>query len=131
MEPIDGVIQHASLGAVLAQLVEAAPRTLGISPETARAASCATERGLRGQMRAPSLSRADVRRVQAYYSAVVRSRAFKDGRRGDERYRRRIRVASLVTDLRSVGTPDERIRDEVRLFFGEDALRYLGVGAVA
>lgn len=117
---------HAVLGA----LVREAEHTLGVSAETALAASRATERAL-GRLHGRNLSAVEQHRVRAYFGAVVRSQAFKRGRGSDARYREAIRVASLVADLRSIDMPSDRIREEVLSFYGEAGLLLMETGQVA
>ncbi len=120
-----------SIRSTLADLVSDAVRVHGAEPETARIAAAATERALIGRMRTQTFGPDEVRRVRAYFGAVLRSQSFKRARRGDAHYRNRIKVATLVDDLRSVGMPAERIREEVASFFGEQGLQLLEVEAVA
>ncbi|PKQ19575.1 MAG: hypothetical protein CVT66_09325 [Actinobacteria bacterium HGW-Actinobacteria-6] len=122
---------QASLDSVLTRLVHDAVLRLSSDPETARVAARETRRALLGRMRSQGLSPAEEKRVQAYFAAVLRSQAFRCRRRGDESYRSQLRVASLISDLRSVDTPVDRIREEVQAFFGEQGLQILEAAEVA
>lgn len=124
-------VPGSTMQSVLEGLMAEAIKTHGIGAETARDAARATRRALGSRMRSEGLGAAETSRVRAYFMAVVRSEAFKRRRNGDAAYRARIKVATLVADLRSVGTPVDRIRDEVVSFFGEGALRMLEDEAVA
>ncbi len=122
---------QASLDSVLSRLARDAVLRLKSDPETARVAARETRRALLGRMRSQGLSPAEEKRVQAYFAAVLRSQALRCRRRGDESYRSRLRVASLISDLRSVDTPVDRIREEVQAFFGEQGLQVLEAAEVA
>lgn len=124
-------VPGSTMQSVLESLRAEAIQVHGIGAETAREAARATRRALGPRMRSEGLGAAEVRRVNAYFMAVVRSHAFKQRRSADALYRERIKVATLVADLRSVDTPLDRIRDEVVSFFGEDALLVLEAEAVA
>ncbi len=128
---IESVVPCTSLQSLLSSLVRKAELVYRVEPETARGAAVATQRALSDKVSSQSLSLSDERRISAYFSAVLRAYAFKQGRRGDARYRVQFKVASLVADLRSVGTPADRIREEVASFFGTSGLQMLDAGEVA
>lgn len=129
--PEDDRHDELALGRLVGMLAEDAEKRLGADRLTAIGAAAATEKAMRGRVRASRLDAIEQRRVRAYFAAVLRSLAFKRGRRADSRYRTRLKVVSLVEDLRSVGTPAERIREEVVSFYGEGALSLLGAADVA
>lgn len=128
---IDPVAPKTSMQSLLKSLVHEAEITHGVASETAHGAATATLRALSGRVAVKVLSPSDERRIRAYFSAVLRAHAFKKGRRADARYRAELQVASLIADLRSVGTPVDRIRAEVAAFFGESGLQMLDRGEVA
>ncbi|PKQ36697.1 MAG: hypothetical protein CVT59_11405 [Actinobacteria bacterium HGW-Actinobacteria-1] len=128
---IESAAPTTSMQSLLTSLVRDAEITHGVASETAHGAATATRRALSGRVAARVLSPHDERRVRAYFSAVLRAHAFKKGRRADARYRAELQVASLIADLRSVGTPADRIRGEVAAFFGQAGLQMLDRGEVA
>lgn len=128
---IDPVAPKMSMQSLLKSLVHDAENTHGVASETARGAAAATLQALSGRVSERVLGPSDERRVRAYYSAVLRAYAFRHRRRADAGYRAEFQVASLVADLRSVGTPADRIREEVAAFFGEPGLRMLDRAEVA
>jgi len=81
------------------------------SPEVAHEARKATQRMLRRPV-SSRLSTAEERRVQAYFSAVVRRRAVRRGEpaRGAARFV----VAAVVEDLRASGRDGEAIWDQLQ-----------------
>ncbi|TDB38480.1 MAG: hypothetical protein D9V44_05605 [Actinobacteria bacterium] len=128
---IDSAPPKVTMRSLLISLADDAQAIHGVAPETARGAAAATTRALAGRVSAEGLSPSDERRIRAYYSAVLRAQAFRLRRRGDARYRGEFQVASLVADLRSVGTPADKIREEVATFFGERGLQILDRSEVA
>jgi hypothetical protein len=102
-----------------------------VHPDSAARALRATSRRLGGDFRGRSLSYVDRRRVRAYYLAVLRNAAFEQSLPVDQVLRERLKVASLVADLRSVGASSMHIRQEVESFYGSEALEYLVHAGVA
>jgi hypothetical protein len=101
-----------------------------VHPDSAQHAARVTLRRLGGDYGAQPLDHEGRRRVRAYYRAVLRNAALERARPADREYRQRLKVASLVDDLRTVNASDARIRGEVEAFFGPGALAHLP-GAIA
>lgn len=121
-----------SLSAYLAALSRESIERGGAHPDSTQHAARATSRRLKGEFEGRRLSYRDTRRVRAYYLAVLRNAAFERSRPVDREYRERLKVASLVQDLRAANAPEVHIRQEVESFFGQGALDFmLGAAAVS
>lgn len=121
----------ALCGYLVALSREAVDRgSVAAHPDSAPRAAHATSRRLKGEFGARRLDCTDRRRVRAYYYAVLRNSALERSRPADRAYRERLKVASLVDDLRAANVSDAHIRREVEAFFGRGALEHLP-GAVA
>ncbi|KAF0207327.1 MAG: hypothetical protein FD171_1828 [Actinobacteria bacterium] len=118
-------------GAYLASLSREVCVRGSVHPDSAARALRATSRRLGADLRGRSLDYADRRRVRAYYFAVLRNAAFEQALPVDRTLRERIKIASLVADLRSVGASALRIRQEVESFYGSEALEHLVHAGVA
>jgi len=121
-----------SLSAYLVALSRESVEQGGAHPDTAKHAARATSRRLKGELGGRTLSYRDTRRVRAYYLAVLRNVAFRRSQPADRVYRERLKVASLVQDLRAANAPEVHIRQEVESFFGQGALDFMpGAAAVS
>lgn len=121
-----------TLSAHLASLSRESIERGGAHPDSAQHAARATSRRLKGDLGGRRLSYRDARRVRAYYRAVLRNAAFERSQPADRVYRERVKVASLVQDLRAANAPEVHIRQEVESFFGQGALDFmLGAAAVS
>jgi len=116
----------------IAALSREAVDRCGAHPDSADRAARATLRHLRGGLGSRRLSYAERHRVRAYYLAVLRNAAFERSQPADRAYRERLKVASLVEDLRAADASEARILQEVEAFFGRGALEFLrGAAAVS
>jgi hypothetical protein len=105
-----GTCRATTLAAMLDGL-EAQAISRDISVEVARAARSATQRSLSRSVAEP-LNPVDERRVEAYFSAVVRRRAVRRGQ--PARGAARIVVAAVVEDLRESGRDGAAIWDQLQ-----------------
>jgi len=97
----------------------------GAHPDSAERAAQATSQRLKGEFGVRRLVYSDRRRVRAYFYTVLRNVVFERSRPGDRSYRERLKVASLIEDLRAMDASDAHIRQEVEAFFGSNALEFL------
>lgn len=118
-----------SLSAYLVSLSRESVEQSGVHPDSAQHAARATSRRLKGEFGGRRLSCRDTRRVRAYFLAVLRNAAFERSRPTDHMYRERIKVASLVQDLRAANAPEVHIRQEVEAFFGQGAFDLMPAAA--
>ena len=116
---------RTTLSAYLAALSSESIERGGAHPESAERAAHATSRRLKGEFGTRRLSYADTRRIRAYYLAVIRNAAFERPQPVDRVYRERLKVVSLVEDLRAASAPEAHIRQEVEAFFGQGALDFM------
>ncbi len=122
----------STLAEHLAALSQESVERGGAHPDSAKRAARATSRRLKGEFGPHRLSYRDARRVRAYYLAVLRNAAFEHSQPVDRVYRERLKVVSLVEDLRAANAPEVHIRQEVESFFGVGALDFmLGTAAVS
>ena len=107
-----------TLGMCVSRLRDDAVSRRGVHPDLAAHAAESTLRGLRRELSSRPLRSVDRQRVRSYYDAVLRRTAFGRPIARDTAYRERVKVASLIADLNAVDTDVDRIRAEIRAFFG-------------
>lgn len=125
-----------TLEGVLAELGrEAVSR--GASGPSAGHAAQVTRGKLGPELGRGPLSARAAARVRAYHAAVLRREVCRRGHAADAGYRRMLRVASAMQDLRAAGFDDGRVREELVATLRMDeaivdeCLRGVGGAAVA